>query len=263
MALMLIHTEDINTMNDQEESDELASTVTRPEPSRWFSPDPNSTMKLFSLCAAVAAACLLLDAGVVGLMMTTCGPHRNGLPNVHRLACETGVIKVTSSFFGRRDTRTCATGRESESKVTDCSLDSALALVSKTCNGKKVCEVNENSFERDPCEGVFKYIVSEYTCIPAIHLIACDQNMAHLECHSVFVCSFGPRIKVLSADFGRSDSTICTLGREASELQNTQCDGQQNRAVRINKANLGYGCDGVSQYLDLLYTCQGPGASAN
>ncbi|KAJ0037165.1 hypothetical protein NL108_017999 [Boleophthalmus pectinirostris] len=213
-------------------------------------------MNRFTLKLFVAVACLLLDAGVSGFKMTTCGPH------VHRLTCETGVINVTSAFFGRADIGTCAGAKEpGEVTNTQCSLDSAMDLVTRRCTGKKVCELNANCFDHDPCPETFKYIQSTYTCIPAIHMIVCEQSLAHLECDN------GKTIHVIGADFGRRDHVTCGFRRDPAlvrrldctnpiDFPGQKCNRKSNCEFRASKSVLGSGCAVTSQYLELAYTCQ-------
>lgn len=46
-------------------------------------------------------------------------------------------------------------------KAHSCSL-------SHRCDGKKVCELNMNTVRTtDPCNGIYKYLETNYTCLPA------------------------------------------------------------------------------------------------
>ncbi|XP_030609333.1 L-rhamnose-binding lectin SML-like [Archocentrus centrarchus] len=211
-------------------------------------------MLYFSSALLLAAACLFVSTGAH--KATTCGNH------VHRLSCETGVIIVQNSLYGRADRVTCAGGKTAEEIAnTACSLEGADDIINTRCNGKKVCEVTPAIFTTDPCRDTFKYLETSYSCVPAIHLIACEHSLAHLQCDA------GQIIHVYHADFGRQDPNICSFRRDSAQLQNVMCSRPTNKvAERCNGSNscsiqaecsvLGNACPNTYKYLELTYTCQ-------
>ncbi|CAL9702409.1 unnamed protein product [Knipowitschia caucasica] len=129
------------------------------------------------------------------------------------------------------------------------------------CQGKKWCELSPDGFENDPCGDTFKYIQTSYICVPAIHMIVCEQNMAHMDCEENEV------IEVFAADWGRRDQTTCALRLPSPMVQKTdcynptdfpgeKCNLRPSCPVRVNKAVLGQGCAGTAQYLELAYFCK-------
>ncbi|KAK2850952.1 hypothetical protein Q5P01_007228 [Channa striata] len=213
-------------------------------------------MLRFSATFLFAATCLLVSTGVSALRVTTCGPH------IHRLSCETGVINVQSAIYGRTNADTCSGGKaEGEVANTECSLQDAPDTLKSRCNGKKVCEVDTTVFSADPCSDTFKYVETNYTCVPATHLIACEHSLAHLECDDNQV------ILVHGADFGRHDKTTCSYGRPDARLQNVRCsnptskvadtcNGKNKCTMRASQSVFGDSCEGTCKYLELAYTCQ-------
>ncbi|XP_029995831.1 L-rhamnose-binding lectin SML-like isoform X1 [Sphaeramia orbicularis] len=245
---------------------------------------------MLRLCITVllAAVCLLLDAGVSATKVTTCGAHVQRLscvlaaacllfavsgvsavtvttcgPHVQRLSCDSGVIDVQLVLYGRNDHETCATGKAAEEvATTDCSLADAQFIVRTRCNGKTECELNHSIFATDPCPNIFKYLKTTYTCIPAKHLVVCEQSFAHLECDENQV------ISVIGADFGRRDGTTCSFRRLSSKLVNTQCisptnkvaekcNGKNSCSIRAASSVFGDPCLETYKYLEVAYTCQG------
>ncbi|XP_047460846.1 L-rhamnose-binding lectin SML-like [Mugil cephalus] len=213
----------------------------------------------FSTTLLLAAACLLTTTGAE--RVTTCGGH------VHRLSCDTGVISVESAFYGRADTETCAGGKTAEEVAnTACSLDAAEEMVKARCDGKKVCETCASVFGADPCSGTFKYVETNYTCIPATHFVTCEHSRAYLSCDN------GKVITIRGADFGRRDGTTCAFQRQDFMIQNVKCyqptskvaekcNGRQRCSVRASSSVLGESCANTYKYLEVAYTCEDPVAA--
>ncbi|XP_063323708.1 L-rhamnose-binding lectin SML-like, partial [Pelmatolapia mariae] len=214
------------------------------------------SMLHFSTALLLAAACLVVSTAAH--KATTCGNH------VHRLSCETGVILVQESLYGRADTQTCAGGKaESEVTNTECSLQGADDIIKTRCNGKKVCEVTPAIFTTDPCSETFKYLETSYSCVPATHLITCEHSLAHLKCDD------GQVIHVYQADFGRRDPNICSFRRDNQRLQNVKCslptdkvaercNGRNSCSMRAAPSVFGDSCPNTYKYLELTYTCRSP-----
>ncbi|XP_061529455.1 L-rhamnose-binding lectin CSL2-like [Phycodurus eques] len=173
----------------------------------------------FRLSAALllTATCFILTAVVHSQeRMTTCDSDPL---NVHRLTCDEGVISVDEALYGRSDSMVCSEGRPPQELAnTQCAQQGTLSSISTRCNGKKLCEVNTATFRSpDPCPGIFKYLETNFTCFPAITVVACEGSLAHL------FCDVGQVIFIYGADYGRRDRTTCTFGRPEGQIQNTQC----------------------------------------
>uniref|UniRef100_A0A3P9HYU6 SUEL-type lectin domain-containing protein n=1 Tax=Oryzias latipes TaxID=8090 RepID=A0A3P9HYU6_ORYLA len=88
----------------------------------------------------------------------------------------------------------------------------------------------------DPCIGIYKYLQSNFTCVPAIHIIACEHSYAHLNCGQ------GEVIFVLGANYGHQDKAICYLGGK-------------NCNIFANNLVFGDPCGDTFKYLELAYVC--------
>lgn len=74
-------------------------------------------------------------------------------------------IKVLFANYGRLDNHTCP--GPGQNKDTDCRDDMSEDRVRNHCQGQPSCIITSNkSFfnKRDPCGGIFKYLLMEYRC---------------------------------------------------------------------------------------------------
>ncbi|XP_028265295.1 rhamnose-binding lectin-like [Parambassis ranga] len=224
----------------------------------------SKAMLCFRLSTALllAAAALLTSSVVHTERVISCDDSHN----VQRLSCETGVISVEGALYGRKDRETCSEGRPKEQLVnTECSQPGTLDLLKRRCNGKRLCEYNTNVVRTaDPCPGIFKYLETNYTCLPAIHLVVCEHSLADLYCDD------GQVIFIYGADYGRSDRTTCSYKRPASQIENLycsdptrrvsdSCNGRNRCTVRASNAVFGDPCVGTYKYLEVAYVCEYPG----
>lgn len=78
----------------------------------------------------------------------------------------------------------------------------------------------------DPCHGTFKYLEVTYTCVEK------DPNvMFQVTCeHGDFSvsCSSGKNIKVLTANYGRTDKQICQTMHGRTQWESTTCYGRDS-----------------------------------
>uniref|UniRef100_A0A669F0C4 SUEL-type lectin domain-containing protein n=1 Tax=Oreochromis niloticus TaxID=8128 RepID=A0A669F0C4_ORENI len=95
-------------------------------------------------------------------------------------------------------------------------------------------------------------------------LDSCGKNT-----NEVNVCSSSGEGQVLlihGADYGRRDSTTCSLNLPASQLQNVQCskpisiladscNGKSNCTVKVSSSVFGDPCFGTYKYLEMAYSC--------
>lgn len=218
-------------------------------------------MLLFRLSTTLllAAACSLMTAVVSTETVITCGSSKN----VQRLSCDNGVIRVKEALYGRADKETCSEGRPKQQLVnTQCSQKGTVDNLRRRCDGKKVCELNINVVQTpDPCFGIYKYLETNYTCFPAIHLVACEHSLAHL------FCDEGQVIFVYGADYGRRDQTTCFYQRPASQFENVycsaptskvadSCNGKNHCTIMVSNSVFGDPCVGTYKYLEVAYVCQ-------
>ncbi|XP_030641115.1 L-rhamnose-binding lectin CSL2-like [Chanos chanos] len=180
---------------------------------------------------------------------------------VQRLSCEDGVIIVQSATYGRTDAEICSSNRrQQELANTDCSR--TVPRISDICNGKKVCEINPHTFSLpDPCFGTYKYFTTIYTCVPTQTSVTCEGGYSTLDCGSDV-------IEIISANYGRTNTTICSTGRPKYQVtksncfaQNTvakvaeQCDGKSQCSVRASNSVFSDTCAGTYKYLNVTYSC--------
>ncbi|KAF6732804.1 L-rhamnose-binding lectin CSL2 [Oryzias melastigma] len=181
------------------------------------------------------------------------------------LECEDGVISVQSALYGRANKVICSEGRPpQQTSNTGCSQSGTRNFVKTRCSGKKVCEISTNDVNSpDPCTGTYKYLQTNFTCLPAIHLIACENSYAHL------YCDRGQVISVFGADYGRQDKAVCYASRPPSQVENVycsnptqivaqSCDGKNSCSIRVNNSVFGDPCVGTYKYLQLSYVCEYP-----
>ncbi|KAK7135451.1 hypothetical protein R3I94_014196 [Phoxinus phoxinus] len=181
---------------------------------------------------------------------------------VQRLSCDSGVIRVDSSTFGRTNSNICSVGRPQGQTVnnTQCSMD--VPVVSKRCDGLSVCELNTQGLAaRDPCDGTYKYYTTNYSCITAEKTVTCHGGYAYLKCES-------GTIQINTAHYGRTDKITCSEGRPSSELQNSNCYSP-NALAPVSKSCNGLEscelfatqtvftdpCVGTYKYLRVSYFC--------
>ncbi|XP_073326316.1 L-rhamnose-binding lectin CSL1-like [Pagrus major] len=210
----------------------------------------------------LAATCSLFMTAVVSTERAiTCADSFN----VHRLSCDIGVIIVEAALYGRADNETCSAGRPPQQLAnTDCYQEGTVDILKRRCDGKKVCELNINSVQAsDPCNGIYKYLETNYTCFPAIHFATCEHSLAHLQCDE------GQVIFVYGADYGRRDMTTCSYKRPASQIANVHCtrhtsrvadscNGKNSCTVRVSNSLFGDPCGGTYKYLEVAYICEYP-----
>ncbi|KAM6981796.1 rhamnose-binding lectin [Tautogolabrus adspersus] len=212
----------------------------------------------FSITVWLAALCLLVHEGVSSYRVTTCeGNH------VHRLSCDSGVISVQISLYGRTDTQTCSEGKPpGQTSNTDCSMSEAEGVLKKWCDGKTVCEFSSADFNvPDPCPGTFKYLQTDYDCLPAMYQVTCEHSFAHLQCDG------GQVIFVQSAKYGRTDPMKCSYKRPASQTTNIycslptskvaeSCNGEKSCVIQASNSVFGDPCEGTYKYLEVAYMCE-------
>ncbi|XP_058498217.1 rhamnose-binding lectin-like [Solea solea] len=213
-----------------------------------------------STALLLATSCVLWTA-VSMEMVTTCDDD----DNVQRLSCDVGVISVQTALYGRADEVTCSEGKPPQQLAnTECAQEGTVDALKTRCNGKKVCEINTNFVRTsDPCDGIFKYLQTKYTCFPANHVVACEGSTAHLYCDK------GQVITVYGADYGRRDQTTCSYKRPESKILNvdcsnptnivaTRCDGKNNCTVEASNSVFTEPCGGTYKYLEVAYVCDYP-----
>uniref|UniRef100_A0A3B4FE18 SUEL-type lectin domain-containing protein n=1 Tax=Pundamilia nyererei TaxID=303518 RepID=A0A3B4FE18_9CICH len=168
------------------------------------------------------------------------------------------VIAVHWANYGRRDTTTCSYQRP-ECEIQNARCINPTSKVADSCNGKRSCIIEaSNSVFGDPCPGTYKYLEVAYDC-PC----KCLEKNKTLNCSS----DEGHVIVVLSAEYGRDDSTTCSYKRPPAQLSNTQCsiptskvaescNGRNSCSIKVRNSMFGDPCPGTYKYLEVVYTCE-------
>ncbi|TRY54864.1 hypothetical protein DNTS_001815 [Danionella cerebrum] len=194
------------------------------------------------------------------------------------LRCAVGKIQITSASFGRTDRRTCSRGRpDRQLRNTHCASPNALAPVSQSCNGQSSCELSATSaIFTDPCPGTYKYLSVSYYCLPPeirehFLLFAAPSLGSVTTCEGGMVlnCALGQVIHVHSANYGRTDGSLCASGRPPSQVSTTDCyasnsltlvsngcEGTSSCSIVASNSVFSDPCVGTFKYLYISYTCE-------
>uniref|UniRef100_A0A672GUM5 SUEL-type lectin domain-containing protein n=1 Tax=Salarias fasciatus TaxID=181472 RepID=A0A672GUM5_SALFA len=165
-----------------------------------------------------------------------------------------GVIRVQTALYGRRNREMCSEGKPPRQ------------LANIRCSAKdtlKVCEINQKDIGKsDPCRGIYKYVETTYTCLPASQCYVCmGITVTQLQ-----ICYVGQVIHIYGARFGRGDKAICAYRRPARLTKNVwcsnpsnkvaaRCNGKQKCSIKASKSSFGDPCRGTYKYLEVAYVC--------
>ncbi|XP_073731551.1 L-rhamnose-binding lectin CSL3-like [Misgurnus anguillicaudatus] len=219
---------------------------------------------------------LLCQCGVKAVDLTTCEGDTARLicdltsrviaceSDTASLHCDQGRIKVISANYGRTNSTTCSSGKPANQVSNiQCTHSSSLSR----CDGQKECSVSASSTVfGDPCVGTYKYLDVSYICIPLGAIIqkqsSCEGDTISINCNKMI-------IKVVSANYGRTNSATCSTGRPADQISNvqctqssslnvlaTQCDGAHTCSISTSNTVFGDPCVGTYKYLNVSYICQ-------
>ncbi|XP_053536539.1 L-rhamnose-binding lectin CSL3 [Ictalurus punctatus] len=170
-------------------------------------------------------------------------------------------IRIISANYGRTDSTICSSGRPpSQLSNTNCYSSSSLYNVVVRCELQHTCQVPAtNSVFSDPCVDTYKYLKVVYICTREI--VTCEGNTAVLTCGVL-------RIRIIRANYGRTDSTTCSSGQPPSQLSNTncysyntlslfccRCELQQTCQVPATNSVFSDPCVGTYKYLKVVYIC--------
>ncbi|KAI4877455.1 hypothetical protein NFI96_034595, partial [Prochilodus magdalenae] len=162
------------------------------------------------------------------------------------LDCGDKVIQIINANYGRTDSTTCSEGQSSAvTKNTNCYAPDTLATVVTWCNGRSKCTVQAlYTIFTDPCFGTYKYLHASYSCLPrpTKTSVTCEGSNAVLKCETGI-------LKIVNANYGRTDSTTCSAGRPSKEITKTNCYGSNTLAEVIKR------CEGKT-------TCTVPAANS-
>ncbi|XP_058241472.1 rhamnose-binding lectin-like [Hemibagrus wyckioides] len=208
------------------------------------------SLRLTLLTLLIAASGWLVS----GENMITC------YGNVQHLACDTGLIKVRSTTYGRTNRDTCNARPASEIANTNCALK--ISTIADRCNGLRECEVKTDLLGNpDPCFGTYKYYNTTYDCISGQNIVICEQGYSTLNCGDGY-------IQIINANYGRANAVTCVNGLPSSVLQNTNCyapstfskvasmcNGKTTCTVDASYTIFTDPCVGTAKYLSVSYIC--------
>ncbi|XP_065141228.1 uncharacterized protein [Paramisgurnus dabryanus] len=183
------------------------------------------------------------------------------------LHCDQGGIKVISANYGRTSSATCSSGKPANQiSNIQCTQSSSLSVLASRCDGQKDCSIPANSTVfGDPCGGTYKYLNVSYICIPPSAII---ETRTVCEAGTITICCNHWFIKMLSANYGRTNSETCSTGRPANQTSNVQCirsstlsvlaaqcDGTHACPISASHKIFGDPCGGTYKYLNVSYIC--------
>uniref|UniRef100_A0A671MVU6 SUEL-type lectin domain-containing protein n=1 Tax=Sinocyclocheilus anshuiensis TaxID=1608454 RepID=A0A671MVU6_9TELE len=153
--------------------------------------------------------------------------------------------------YGRTNRTTCAHW------ISDVHTSNIHCL--SRCNARKRCYVPAmNTVFSDPCAWTYKYLDVHYVCVDTKRYFSCDGGSVPLSCDWGY-------IKVITANYGRTDHTTCSTGRSLHQLSNVDCfqetsvhvicDGRKSCSVPAVNSVFSDPCVGTHKYLDVSYLC--------
>ncbi|XP_056589527.1 L-rhamnose-binding lectin CSL3-like [Triplophysa dalaica] len=188
------------------------------------------------------------------------------------LTCAKGNINLLSANYGRTNATTCSTGKPPRQLLNvQCTQSTSLSVLTILCDGQQSCSivVGDAAFT-DPCPRTYKYLNVSYECIlpttpppptSTTNSVTCESATASLSCAK-------GSIKVLSANYGRTNQTTCSTGKPANVLTNDQCtqatsqsvvfsrcDGKKDCSIPATSNVFGDPCVGTYKYLNVSYVC--------
>ncbi|XP_053360640.1 rhamnose-binding lectin-like, partial [Clarias gariepinus] len=155
-------------------------------------------------------------------------------------------IQIINANYGRANSRTCSNGiPDAQTKNTNCYAPRTFSTVTAQCNGLTRCTPRASyTIFTDPCFGTFKYLTVSYVCTSTGYL------------------------KIISANYGRTDPSTCSSGRPTSQLTNTKCytsntlskvaarcEGKSSCQVPATNDFFLDPCVGTYKYLTIVYGC--------
>nr|WCI13857.1 LRBL [Danio rerio] len=208
--------------------------------------------------------CLALVLMNCGLLMAFPSPYDHTvitcLDSDLHLRCDYGVIFVKSSRFGWRSTRTCGPAR-SRFEVDPDRCYPEISLVPEWCNGRAECMINKERIAR-PHHCFHTHYITTHFCVPAKTIKVCERDREILRCEH-------GRIKILAANYGRTDDTTCLRRRpywrplntncyspNTLDLVSKRCEGRKHCSVFASNDVFSDPCVGTRKYLEITYTCR-------
>ncbi|CAH0563350.1 unnamed protein product [Brassicogethes aeneus] len=177
------------------------------------------------------------------------------------------VIKVSSTQYGRTRTDICPGPIHN----TSCKAPSSQFILKKACSGKNECTIRaDNDIFGDPCLNTLNYLEVKYCCIFLIapNPVGCDSApQVETACSSKvlsLICQVGT-LKVLSANYGRTDSDTCPYGpiettnchaENSTEIVSKRCNSRSECNVFADYHVFGDPCFGTFKYLTAQFCCK-------
>ena len=190
-------------------------------------------------------------------------------PQGDPMSCKSGfVIQVDSATYGKPAGSDVCIAETTDHKVCNGSADHT-ERARKHCNGKQTCTYHgKNQVAGDPCKGVAKHTVLDYTCVQPSYS---DSNQA-FSCEASVTgptqaklrCAPGKFIKVEAAVYGRTDETHCPSEKDticAETADHTSavaaaCDNKRTCTYHGTNGVAGDPCRGSHKFTHIHYTCE-------
>jgi len=189
-------------------------------------------------------------------------------PQGDPMSCKPGfVIRVNSATYGKPAGSTMCIADTTDHKPCNDSADHT-ERARRHCDGQETCVYHgKNQVAGDPCQGVAKHTVLDYTCVQPSYSYS---NQA-FSCEAAVTgptdaklrCAPGKKIKVGAAVYGRTDEahcpsekdTICENTVDHTGAVAAACDGKRSCSYHgTNK--LGDPCKGSHKFTHIHYTCE-------
>ncbi|XP_028296657.1 L-rhamnose-binding lectin CSL1-like [Gouania willdenowi] len=193
----------------------------------------------------------------------TCDPRERS----QILRCDDGLILVDNVTVSHRESESCVDGvRPEVLKPLLCSPARVNTIVRELCNGYPACVVSmDRCHAATPCRMRCLWMETRFSCMAnsdsyTRHI--CQQSKTELYCEGSQV------IKILRANYGRTDESVCSYSAPYSESPNTacsgpsalkvmreRCDGKKSCSVRSSNHVFANPCPGTRKYLEYAYSC--------
>ena len=184
------------------------------------------------------------------------------------LSCKDGfVIRVDSAIYGKPEGSTMCIDKKTDHKKCSSEADHT-AHIKRKCDGEATCSYHgKNHVAGDPCRGVAKHTVINYTCVQPTfsysnQAYSCEaSNQGPTE--AKLRCSPGKKINVRFAKYGRQNKETCPSKKDRicqgttdhTKAAAEKCNGKELCEYHGTN-NLGDPCRGSQKYTHIHYTCE-------
>uniref|UniRef100_A0A8C7XRS9 SUEL-type lectin domain-containing protein n=1 Tax=Oryzias sinensis TaxID=183150 RepID=A0A8C7XRS9_9TELE len=173
--------------------------------------------------------------------------------NIHTIECN--VIRVDSALYGRADRSTCSQGRPFWQLFnTGCSRSGILNFIKERCELQQKCDVQMSDVRNpDPCLGTFKYLQTDFTCVPA-GKPSCTVVRTLINISAWTDAFYGRQKRNVCNNCPLAMSQNVNCGHP-TDLVAEKCDGKKRCNIKAANSVFGDPCKGTHKYLEVTYVC--------